>query len=78
MVNLKLSYKPLKITLLMKDKTMGILKKELCLAPATIAKLNKDEYVALSVIHRVCEYLECPVQDVMEFVEDSNEAKSEL
>lgn len=77
-MSLRLSYKPLKITLLMKDKTMRNLKEELRLAPATLAKLNKDDYVALSVVHRICEYLECPVQDVMEFVEDNHEAKSEL
>ncbi|MEC2335138.1 helix-turn-helix transcriptional regulator [Bacillus subtilis] len=62
----------------MKDKTMRNLKEELGLAPATLAKLNKDDYVALSVVHKICEYLECPVQDVMEFVEDNHEAKSEL
>ncbi|WP_260867423.1 helix-turn-helix domain-containing protein [Bacillus velezensis] len=77
-MSLRLSYKPLKITLLMKDKTMRNLKEELRLAPATLAKLNKDDYVALSVVHKICEYLECPVQDVMEFVEDNHEAKSEL
>lgn len=70
---LKLSYKPLKLTLIMKDKTNQDLKADLRLAPATLAKLNKDEYVALSVIHKICEYLECPIQEVVEFVEDNFE-----
>lgn len=77
-MSLRLSYKPLKITLLMKDKTKRNLKEELGLAPATIAKLSKNEYVALSVIHKICEYLECPIQDVVEFMEDSNETETKL
>ncbi|AMR49892.1 MULTISPECIES: helix-turn-helix domain-containing protein [Bacillus] len=67
---LKLSYKPLKVTLILKDKTNLDLKQDLSLAPGTMAKLNKDEYVALSVIHKICEYLDCPIQEVVEFVED--------
>ncbi|MEC3664071.1 helix-turn-helix domain-containing protein [Bacillus subtilis] len=73
MKSLKLSYKPLKLTLIMKDKTNQDLKQDLNLAPGTMAKLNKDEYVALSVIHKICEYLECSIQEVVEFVEDDSE-----
>ncbi|MGQ5602554.1 helix-turn-helix domain-containing protein [Bacillus amyloliquefaciens] len=69
---LKLSYKPLKVTLILKDKTNLDLKQDLSLAPGTMAKLNKDEYVALSVIHKICEYLDCPIQEVVEFVEDDS------
>ncbi|MBX7000224.1 XRE family transcriptional regulator [Bacillus aerophilus] len=39
---------------------------------ALVAKLNKNEYVALSVIHKICEYLDCPIQEVVEFVKEDS------
>ncbi|PCK17682.1 transcriptional regulator [Bacillus pumilus] len=68
----KLSYKPLKITLVLKDKTTADLKTDLGIAPATVAKLNKNEYVALTVIHKICDYLDCTIQEVVEFVREES------
>lgn len=33
----------------------------------TLAKLGRNEYVALEVLDRICTYLQCDVGDVMEF-----------
>lgn len=37
---------------------------------STIAKLNRDEYVALSVLERICLTLDCDIGDVVEIVKE--------
>ena len=63
---MKLSYEPLWDTL--KDKKLK--KTDLCdkagLSRSTIAKMSKEEYVALEVVERICNSLSCQVQDVIE------------
>ena len=45
-------------------------KTDLCsmvgLSRSTIAKMGKEEYVALEVVERICKGLSCQVQDVIE------------
>ena len=36
------------------------------LSRSTIAKMGKEEYVALEVVERICKGLSCQVQDVIE------------
>ena len=63
---MKLSYEPLWDTL--KDRKLK--KTDLCdkagLSRSTIAKMGKEEYVALEVVERICNSLSCQVQDVIE------------
>jgi DNA-binding Xre family transcriptional regulator len=35
---------------------------------ATIAKLSKNEYVALSVLDRICNELDCKIEDILEII----------
>ncbi len=37
---------------------------------STIAKLDRDEYVALSVLERICLTLDCDIGDVVEIVKE--------
>lgn len=62
------SYKPMEITLIKRDKTRTNLRNELGIAPSTLAKMTNNEYVALDVIGLICEYLECSIEEVVEFV----------
>jgi putative transcriptional regulator len=62
------SYKPMEITLIKRDKKKNDLRKDLGIAPGTLAKMSNGEYVALDVIGLICEYLECNVEDVVTFV----------
>ena len=61
-----LTYEPLWNTLKMKNMK----KTDLCsmagLSRSTIAKMGKEEYVALEVVERICKGLSCQVQDVIE------------
>ncbi len=59
-----ISYKPLLKLLI--DK--GIKKSDLPMSAATIAKLNKSEYVSLEVIDKLCEHLDCQPGDLIEHV----------
>lgn len=54
------------------------LQKELKIAPATIAHFAKNEYVALSVIDRICTYFKCQPNDIMEWVDEDKEREVEL
>ena len=65
---MKISYKKLWILLLQKDITKVQLRKDLGIAPGTMSKLNKGEEVAMSVLLRICEYLDCDIGDICEFI----------
>ena len=57
------SYKPLWHTLLALDlKKMDLV----TVSRATLAKLGKNEYVALEVLDRICTDLRCPIEAVVE------------
>jgi DNA-binding Xre family transcriptional regulator len=65
-----ISYKPLLKLLIDRNiKKMELMKKA-GLAPSTMAKFSKNEYVSMEIIYRVCKALDCNPNDVYEFVED--------
>ena len=65
---MKISYKKLWMLLIQKDITKVRLKRDLGLAAGTMSKLNKGEDVALSVLLRICEYLDCDIGDICQAV----------
>lgn len=65
---MKISYKKLWMLLIQKDITKPQLRKDLNLATGTMSKLNKGEDVALSVLLRICDYLDCDIGDICEAV----------
>ena len=65
---MKISYKKLWMLLIQKDITKVRLKRDLGLAAGTMSKLNKGEDVALSVLLRICDYLNCDIGDICEDV----------
>jgi len=67
--SLRPSYKPMDITLIKRDKSRSDLRNELGISPSTLAKMSNGEYVALDVIGLICEYLNCRIEEVIEFVE---------
>ena len=44
------------------------LRKDLNIATGTMTKLRRNEEVALSVLLRICEYLNCNIGDVCDFL----------
>lgn len=41
---------------------------------STIAKLNRDEYVSLEVLERICRALHCEIGDVVELRREAEES----
>ena len=70
---MKICYKKLWVLLIEKDITKAQLRKDLCLATGTMIKLNKGEDVALSVLLRICEYLDCDIGDICEAIKVNKE-----
>ena len=65
---MRISYKKLWILLIEKDISPATLRKDLNRATGTMTKLRKNEEVALSVLLRICEYLDCNICDVCDAV----------
>lgn len=65
---MKISYKKLGMMLIQKDITKPQLRRDLNLATGTMSKLNKNEDVALSVLLRICKYLNCDIGDICEAI----------
>ena len=65
---MKISYKKLWMLLIQKDITKVTLRRALGIAPGTMSKLNKGEEGAMSVLLRICDYLNCDIGDICEVV----------
>jgi len=76
-VYMKISYKKLWVLLIQKDITKVTLRKELGMSTSTMSKLNKGEEVALSVLLRICDYLDCDIGDICEAMKTEIEEKKE-
>ena len=48
------------------------LKREAQLSPGTYAKLNRDEFVSMEVLARICAVLDCDIGDIVEFVKKND------
>ncbi len=70
-----ISYKPLRKLLIDKDLSCGELKDMLKISSATMAKLNSDKIVSLGIIDKICKYLNCNIQDVMQYENKKKEKK---
>lgn len=68
---MKMSYKKLWIMLVEKDISQSTLRKDLNIATGTMTKLRRNEEVALSVLLRICEYLDCNIGDICDAVKHS-------
>ena len=70
---MKISYKKLWIMLIEKEIAPAVMRKDLNIATGTMTKLRRNEEVALSVLLRICEYLDCNIGDICDAVRtDSN------
>lgn len=65
---LTISYKKLWLLLVEKDISAADLRKTLGIVTGTMTKLRHNEEVAMSVLLRICEYLDCNIGDVCDFV----------
>ncbi len=65
---MKISYKKLWILLIEKEISPAEMRKDLNIATGTMTKMRRNEEVALSVLLRICEYLNCNIGDICDAV----------
>lgn len=65
---MRMSYKKLWVRLAENEISPATLRKDLNIATGTMTKLRKNEEVALSVLLRICEYLDCNIGDICDVV----------
>lgn len=67
---MKISYKKLWVLLAEKEISQVEFRKDLSIATGTMTKLRKNEEVALSVLLRICDYLNCNIGDICDAIKD--------
>ena len=67
---MKISYKKLWILLIERNITQVEFRRELNISTGTMTKLRRDEEVALSVLMRICEFLECNIGDICDVMKE--------
>lgn len=65
---MKISYKKLWVMLIQRDITKVQLRTDVGISAGTMSKLNKGEDVTLSVLLRICDYLDCDIGDICQAV----------
>lgn len=63
-----ISYKPLFKLLLDKGMTKTQLREEIGFSTSALAKMSKGEYVSLETIEKICKYLDCKIENVIEIL----------
>lgn len=62
------SYKKLWKLLIDKEIKKTKMGEAIGISTSTLSKLNKDEYVSLDVLVRICNYLKCQISDICEVI----------
>lgn len=62
-----ISYKPLFRLLLERDMTKTQLRESVGFSTVTLAKMSKNQYISLETVENICKYLNCKIEDVIEF-----------
>lgn len=75
MIKLSICYNRLWKLLVDKKMSKADLRRAAEISPNTMTKLRRDEEVSMAVLKRICEYLECNIGDVCDFIPAS---KSEV
>ena len=66
------SYKRLWKLLIDKDMKKRDLKEAANLSPSLMSSLNQDKSVTVNTLSRICEVLNCRIEDVLEIVPDES------
>lgn len=67
---MKVSYKKLWVMLAEREMSKVELRRAAGIAPATFTKLRRNQEVALSVLLKIAEVLDCDAGDMMSFIKE--------
>ena len=70
---MRISYKKLWILLVEKEISPATLRKDLNIASGTMTKMRRNEEVAMSVLIRICGYLNCNIGEICDVIRDDSE-----
>ena len=70
---MRISYNPLWKMLIDKGMNKKDLREKSGISTASIAKLGKGENITTDVLLRICEALDCNINDIMETLPDESE-----
>lgn len=70
---MRISYKKLWIMLIKRGISTSTLRKELSIASGTMTKMRRNEEVALSILLRICDYLDCNIGDICDAIKTEDE-----
>ena len=74
---MRVSYKKLWVMLAEREMSKVELRKLAGIAPATFTKLRKNQDVALSILMKIADVLDCDAGDIMSFIKDSEPAPAD-
>lgn len=69
---MKVSYKKLFKLLIDKEMKKTEFAKRIGIGQNTLAKLSKNKNVSMEVLIKICEGLDCRLEDIVEFVKDED------
>ena len=67
-MSLTVSYNKLWKLLVDKKMSKADLRRAVEISPNTMTKLRRDEEVSMTVLKRICAYLECNIGDICDFI----------
>lgn len=74
---MKVSYKKLWVMLAEREMSKAELRKLAGIAPATFTKLRRNQDVALSVLLKIADVMNCDAGDMMTFLKDNDPSANE-
>lgn len=66
-----ISYKPLKKLLIDKEMTKTQLRDLAGFSNGTLARIGKDQFIEMKHLDKICEVLDCRIEDVIEYVKEN-------
>lgn len=66
------NYKPLWKTLIEKDMNKTQLLNKIKCSSSTITTMGKNEYISMAVLDRICNELNCNIEDVIEHIKEES------
>lgn len=70
--HMAVSYKKLFHLLIEKDITNAQLMQKAGFSANIITRLKRNNYISLESVERICEVLQCGVDDILEFISENN------
>ncbi|MEG2521190.1 MAG: helix-turn-helix transcriptional regulator [Christensenellaceae bacterium] len=69
---MSVSYKKLWMLILERDMKKTEVRIAAGISPSTFSKMNRNEYVAMEVLVKLCKVLNCNIGDIVDVVHDSD------